>query len=115
MVFQHGVSADDIRLAFSMAWVSASMNSDGVNPKCRDRALWLSAAAWDRIMMREEMPQWYGTQYHADDAKSEFKLYKIDESAVSDEERLRFKVPVLSEAKKRVEILNQKSRQTPKE
>ena len=115
MVLQHAVSADDIRLAFSLAWVSASMNSDGVNPKRRDRALWLSAAAWDRIMMREDMPQWYGTQYHADDAKSEFKLYKIDESAVSDEERLRFKVPVLSEAKKRVEILNQKSRQTPKE
>ena len=45
MVFQHGESADDIRLAFSMAWISAQMD-----PKNNDRSLWLSAAAWDRIM-----------------------------------------------------------------
>ena len=56
MVFQHGESADEIRLAFSLAWTSAQMDE-----KKRDRALWLSAAAWDRIMMRLQKPQWYGT------------------------------------------------------
>ncbi|MEM9702019.1 MAG: hypothetical protein AAF907_06210, partial [Planctomycetota bacterium] len=56
MVFQHGQTADDIRLAFSLAWTSAQMD-----PTERDRALWLSAAAWDRIMMRLKKPQWYGT------------------------------------------------------
>jgi len=101
MVFQHGESADDIRLAFSMAWISAQMD-----PKKKDRSLWLSAAAWDRIMMREDMPQWYGTQYVADDNASAFRLYRLDETAATDEERLRFKVPILSEAKKRVETLN---------
>ena len=72
MVFQHGESADDIRLAFSMAWISAQMD-----PKKKDRSLWLSAAAWDRIMMRENMPQWYGTQYVADDNASAFRLYRM--------------------------------------
>ena len=101
MVFQHGESADDIRLAFSMAWMSAQ-----IDPKKKDRSLWLSAAAWDRIMMCEDMPQWYGTQYVADDNDSAFRLYRIDETAATDDERLRFKVPILSEAKKRVETLN---------
>ena len=107
MVFQHGESADDIRLAFSLAWISAQMD-----PKKKDRSLWLSAAAWDRIMMREDMPQWYGTQYVADDNASAFRLYRVDETAVTDEERLRFKVPILVEAKRRVETLNRTLRKT---
>lgn len=106
MVFQHGESADEIRLAFSLAWISAQMDS-----KNKDRALWLSAAAWDRIMMRLQKPQWYGTQYVADDANSEFRLYRIDEDAATDQERIRFNVPILKDAKKRVEILNQHLRQ----
>jgi len=102
-VFQHGESADEIRLAFSLAWTSAQMDSP-----IKKRALWLSAAAWDRILMRLKKPQWYGTQYVADDADSEFRLYEIDEEAVTDEERTRFQVPVLSDAKKQVELLNRR-------
>ena len=103
MVFQHGESADEIRLAFSLAWTSAQMGG-----KKKDRALWLSAAAWDRIMMRLQKPQWYGTQHAANDAGSEFSLYQIDEDAVTDQERTRMNVPVLSEAKKRVELVNKR-------
>lgn len=103
MVFQHGESADEIRLAFSLAWTSAQMDE-----KKKDRALWLSAAAWDRIMMRLQKPQWYGTQYVADDANSGYRLYKIDGDAVTDRERIRLGVPVLSEAKKRAEFLNER-------
>ena len=110
MVFQHGESADDIRLAFSLAWAGAQMNT-----RHKDRARWLSAAAWDRIMMRLQKPQWYGTQYVADDPNSEFRLYRIDEDAVTDQERRRLNVPVLSEAKKRVEFLNRRLRDKSKE
>ena len=102
-VFQHGESADEISLAFSLAWTSAQMESP-----IRKRALWLSAAAWDRLLMRLKKPQWYGTQYVADDADAEFRLYDIDEEAVTDEERIRLNVPVLSEAKKQVERFNRR-------
>lgn len=101
MVFQHGESADEIRLAFSLAWIAAQME-----PEKNEGSMWLSAAAWDRIMMREKMPQWYGTQYVSDGPNPEMKLYRVDESAVTDEERKRFHVPVLEEAKKRVDLIN---------
>ncbi|MEM9940907.1 MAG: hypothetical protein AAF939_04915 [Planctomycetota bacterium] len=107
MVFQHGHSADDLRLAFSLAWTSAQIEES-------ERALWLSAAAWDRLMMRLEKPQWYGTQYVSDKTDSQFRLYEIDEKAVTDEERTRFHVPVLSEAKKKVEVLNRRFPGKPK-
>jgi hypothetical protein len=73
------------------------------------------AAAWDRIMMRLQKPQWYGTQYVADNADSAYKLYRIDEDAVTDEERIRFHVPILKDAKKRVEILNRGLQKKPDE
>jgi len=101
MVFQHGLSADDIRLAFSLAWISAQMDSED-----KGHALWLSAAAWDRIVLEQQMPQWYGTQYVSDGGDSDFRLYRVDENAVTDQERIRFHVPTLEEAKKRVEKLN---------
>ncbi len=102
MVFQHGESADEIRLAFSLAWIAAQME-----PENDERSMWLSAAAWDRILLREKMPQWYGTQYVSDGSSPEMKLYQVDESAVTDEERKRFHVPVLEEARKRVDLINQ--------
>lgn len=110
MVFQHGESADEIRLAFSLAWTSAQMDE-----KKKDRALWLSAAAWDRLMMRLEKPQWYGTQYVTDGVGTGFRLYETDEDAVTDQERIRLSVPVLSEAKKRAEFLNQRLQRKPGE
>lgn len=58
--------------------------------------------------MRLQKPQWYGTQYVAADANSEFRLYRIDEDAVTDQERIRFNVPILKDAKKRVELLNRR-------
>jgi hypothetical protein len=93
MVFQHGESIDDIRLAYSLASISAAL--DPANKQAR----WLTAAAWDRIMMRAGQPQWYGTQFTKPIGAQKFELYKIDESAVTDEERARLGVPPLSEAK----------------
>ena len=45
MIFQHGSSPDDIKLAFSLATISARLAPGHPAPK------WLAAAAWDRYMM----------------------------------------------------------------
>jgi hypothetical protein len=100
VVFQHGETADDVRLAFSLAWISASLE-----PEIKE-IRWLSAAAWDRIMMREHKPQWYGTQF-TKPKDAPWELYQIDESAVSDKERAGMGVPSLSDAKAHVKELNQ--------
>ncbi|SEA11490.1 hypothetical protein [Microbulbifer marinus] len=101
MIFQHGESADDIRTAFSFAWMAITLDPSN------DSARWLSAAAWDRIMMREDMPQWYGTQFSRPSPEDPWELYKIDESAVTDEERARMKVRSLEDSRALVEKLNQ--------
>lgn len=103
MVFQHGETADEIRTAFSLAWIASQFDT-----QYRARLQWLSAAAWDRIMMREKMPQWYGTQYVMDNPEDGFRLYKVDETAVTDEQRAALGLPLLDEAKQRVEHLNER-------
>src|SRR5690606_28010684 len=60
LIMQHGDTIEDIRMAYALATVSAS-----INPTDRS-AKWLTAASWDRILMRMKRPQWYGTQYVTD-------------------------------------------------
>jgi len=100
MIFQHGETAEEIQMAYSLATISYHLSPG--NKKAR----WLIAAAWDRIMMRKNMPQWYGTQYSKASPDEPWELYKIDETAVTDEERVKMNVPPLYEAKERVKEMN---------
>jgi hypothetical protein len=101
LVAQHGKTVDDIRLALSLATISASIDPNVTSAK------WLSAAAWDRIMMRRKLPQWYGTQFsRSKEAGAKWELYKIDETIVSDEERKQLGVPTLEEARARARKMN---------
>jgi len=90
LIFQHGESEDDYRLAYSLAWTAYSMLEEGT-PK--QFAGWLSAAAWDRLMIAKGKKQWYGTQYARDPVthKAGERLPQ-DEDAVSREELERFKI-----------------------
>lgn len=99
MIMQHGATLEDIRLAHAMATISAAMN-----PTDRS-ANWLIAASWDRILMYQKRPQWYGTQYVRGDDGA-WALYSIDESAVADADRTRLGAPTLAEARRRVEMMN---------
>jgi hypothetical protein len=95
MVFQHGPTASDIQLAYSLAAIGSKINPD-------DKALkWLSAAAWDRNLMHRGKPQWYGTQYKLNETTKRFELYEVDSTAVTDEERAQLNVPSLAKAKER--------------
>jgi hypothetical protein len=102
LVFQHGQEADDIRLAFSLSSIAHKLA-----PGNKD-ASWLTAASWDRILMQMNQPQWYGTQFSKAHAPgSKWELYKIDEKAVTDDERRALNVRTLDEAKQKAKALNQ--------
>lgn len=92
MIFQHGDTADETRLAYALATTSRALDPSG------DQCRWLSAAAWDRLMMRLGKPQWYGTQFTKSQAGT-WELYKVDETAVTDADRAALDVPPLAESR----------------
>lgn len=98
VIMQHGESAEDIRLAHSFATISAHLGYE--------RAAWMMAASWDRLLMYFEQPQWYGTQFNVDD-EGKWSLYDVQEGAVTDEQRAEWRVPSLSESKDRASQRNQ--------
>ena len=59
---------------------------------------WLAAASKDRELTREGKPQLYGTQFR--DIGNGMELYPVDPS-ITDEERARWNVPPLADAKQR--------------
>ena len=78
-VFQHGETADDYRLAFSLASIARQ-----IDPA---RSGWLVAASWDRLMLSLGKRQWYGTQSQVDPTTHEPGLLPLDEAAVTDQDR----------------------------
>jgi hypothetical protein len=100
LVLQHGEVADDFARAHSLALKALELD-----PRL-PQAKWLAAATQDRYLLRSGKPQIYGTQYKMVDGK--WILDTIDENAVTDEERARWEVPPLAEAKRRVERMNAK-------
>ena len=79
MVFQHGESLMDYRLANALATVAMALDKDNAHYR------WLVAASWDRLLMHQLQPQWYGTQFKGD-AKGMY-LYPTAVDAVSEAER----------------------------
>lgn len=102
LVFQHGETPDEAKLAHSLAVVSATLNPDNA------LARWLVAAAWDRYMMRLGRTQWYGTQFSKDQSTGLWVLYKVDETAVTDEQRRQHGVPALAQSEARAQAMNKK-------
>jgi hypothetical protein len=90
IIFQHGNSPDDIKLAFSFATISARLAPEHPAPK------WLAAAAWDRYMMWKKLPQWYGTQSQVLKKGGKTVLYPVLPDAVTDAERAEAQIPPLS-------------------
>lgn len=87
LIFHHGDTLDKKKLAYSLAWIGFQL--DPANKEC---AL-VSAQAWDRILITQGKPQWYGTQYGKRDAASNLSgLLPLDKDAVSDDERKRYGV-----------------------
>ena len=100
MVFQHGSDTTAAWLAFDLAERAVELDSSNADAK------WLMAAAWDRYQMRRGEPQWYGTQFVKDPPDSPWRLYDIDTTKVSDEDRRRLGVRSLAEARAHVASMN---------
>jgi tetratricopeptide (TPR) repeat protein len=97
MVFQHGHEIQDFQLSHQLALKAVELD-----PNNR-AARWLAAAAKDRELMNLGKPQLYGTQYRMKDGRME--LYQVDPT-ITDEERAKWNVPPLEEAKRRAEALS---------
>lgn len=91
MVFQHGSTLADYRIAHALATLASALDPERVNYR------WLIAASWDRMMTAQLQPQWYGTQFHGSD--TDMFLYPVAEDAVDDAERARMGTPSLAEAR----------------
>lgn len=102
MIFQHGPTEQDIQMAYALASVGTILDPNNKALK------WLTAASWDRYLMRKGKPQWYGTQYTMNQETKRFELYQVDESAATDEDRARLNVPSLAKAKEREAEINRK-------
>lgn len=98
MIFQHG--GDTIASSMAVKMMRQAVKLDtGINK-------WLLAAAIDRDLMRRGEPQIYGTQYTREGATTKWKLYTLDTTKVTDQERRAYNVRTLAEQQERVIQMN---------
>ncbi|MBI2482326.1 MAG: hypothetical protein HYV76_02080 [Candidatus Vogelbacteria bacterium] len=71
------------------------------------KARWLFAAITDRILVDQNKPQKFGTQYTKKDANSPWVLRPINPKT-TDAERKKYNVPTLKQMKGRLKKLNAK-------
>lgn len=74
-----------VRTPSSLAWIAATLD-----PK--PKYLYETASTWDRMMLKRDQPQWYGVQEKRDENFKQIGFYPINDTAVTDEERVRFQI-----------------------
>lgn len=89
VVFHHGQTLDHYRMATSLAWLGMTLD-----PSNKDH-LYMVASSWDRFMLKQNRPQWYGTKCVYESGRPT-ALYPADEAAVTDEDRARFDLKPLA-------------------
>lgn len=89
MIFQHG--SDTIASSMAVKQMRKAIELDTTINK------WLLAAAIDRDLMRRQKPQIYGTQFVKNNGETKWKLYDIDATQVTDDERKYYGVETLEE------------------
>jgi hypothetical protein len=100
-IYQHGPCADSYLLAHQLAGYAIAL-SEGILAKGEQARVsrWLYAATWDRYLLTVSTQQRFGTQYASVGSACKFELSPFDPS-ITDEERQRYNVPTLEEAKAR--------------
>lgn len=89
VVFHHGQTVEHYRLATSLAWIGMTLD-----PENKDHR-YIVASSWDRFMIKQNRPQWYGTKC-VYEAGRPTALHPVDETAVTDEDRARFDLKPLA-------------------
>jgi hypothetical protein len=100
VIFQHGEDLKDIEQAYAFAVTAVSM--DDKNQQAKQ----MEAAAWDRIMLKRNRPQWYGTQFIRDKATGKYAMYQADSSVITDAERQAMGLPTMSENQAHLDEIN---------
>lgn len=98
-VFQHGDRLEHYWQAHELAMRAVEL---GHGPPAR----WLAAAAYDRWLMHQGLPQKFGTQYRL--AGARYVLHEVD-PLTSDEDRARWDVPTLARAEAMAEELSRRA------
>jgi len=98
MIFHHSDNIKDLNLALSL--VKKSFD------KKYEKAKWLFAAVTDRILMKENKPQKFGTQFFRKNNNSPWVLYKINPK-ITNKERKEYNAPTIRQMEKLVKKLNQ--------
>jgi hypothetical protein len=101
MVYQHGPALADTQLAQQYA-----LRALEIEP-VHEPARWLAAASEDRVLVRENKPQKWGTQF-TKGPDGEWRLWEVDPT-ITDEERAVWNVPPIAEARARAEEMNRTS------
>ncbi len=96
MIFQHGETLEHYWQAYELAKKGAKLG----HLACRR----LTAATYDRWLMRQGKPQMYGTQYILKGGR--WVLYEV-EPTTTDAQRAEWNVPLLDQALQRAEEMNQ--------
>jgi len=99
IVFQHGRSIKDSKTAIALARKGMKLGNE--------RSKWIYAAAIDRLLMKQNKKQKYGTQYRKG-AKGWF-LYPV-QKRTTDSERAKFNIEPLKKAKARAKELNKRDK-----
>jgi len=89
VIFHHGQTNDHYRTASSLAWIAATLD-----PK--PKYLYETASTWDRMMLKRDQAQWYGVQPRLDANFKRIGIYPINDTAVTDAERVRFQIKPLA-------------------
>lgn len=100
MIFHHSNKLTDLNLALKL--IKKSL--DKKNKKAR----WLFAAITDRMLMKENKLQKFGTQFFRKNNNSPWVLYKVNPKT-TDRERSEFDVPTIKQTESFVKKLNQKN------
>ncbi|OYU32437.1 MAG: hypothetical protein CFE39_03525 [Comamonadaceae bacterium PBBC2] len=99
-ILNHGAGAADFRLAAALAETALAFD-----PKNRE-LIRNRAVTWDRMLLAQNRPQWYGTQYSRPGNDKPYALDPVDDK-VSDAERAELGLPTLVEMRKKIDKLNQ--------
>lgn len=98
-ILNHGADFDEFRLANAIAAI-------GLARFPQNAALMrVYATSWDRMMLAQNRPQWYATQYTQDAQSQLWQLEPVDEQ-VSEQIRLKLGLPSLAEMREKVASMN---------
>lgn len=91
LIFQHGSSPEEYRLAHALATIAAALAPE------RRMATQLKRMSWDRLLLSLGRGQWFGTQSRKDPVTGVL-AYPPNDPTVTDAQRLMFdQVPLITE------------------